>query len=127
MAAVEARGRLVALAPPLAGQRPDLDAASGLLDALPPGRVRRVVGDRGLSAAWLRREVEARGAEACLPAHPRHPPVPYDRAAYARRHRVENFWARTKEFRAVAARYDKTAAAFRAGILIAATLDWLKA
>lgn len=99
---------------------------SGLLDALPPGRVRRVVGDRGLSAAWLRQDVEARGAEACLPAHPRHPPVPY-RAAYARRHRVENFWARMKEFRAVAARYDKTAAAFRAGILIAATLDWLKA
>ncbi len=54
------------------------------------------------------------------------PPVPYDRAAYARRHRVENFWARMKEFRAVATRYDKTAAAFRAGILIAATLDWLK-
>ena len=127
VAAVEARGRLVALAPPLAGQRPNLDAAPGLLDALPPGRVRRVGGDRGLSAAWLRREVEARGAEPCLPAHPMHPPVPYDRAAYARRHRVENFWARMKEFRAVAARYDKTAAAFRAGILIAATLDWLKA
>ncbi len=53
--------------------------------------------------------------------------MPYDRAAYARRHRVENFWARMKEFRAVAARYDKTAAAFRAGILIAAALDWLKA
>ncbi len=88
--------------------------------------MRRVVGDRGLSAAWLRREVEARGAEACLPAHPRHPPVPYDRAAYTRRYHVENFWARMKEFRAVATRYDKTAAAFRAGILIAATLDWLK-
>jgi transposase len=127
VAAVEARGRLVALAPPLAGRRPDLDAAPGLLGALPPGRVRRVVGDRGLSAAWLRREVEARGAEPCLPANPRRPLVPCDRAAYERRHRVENLWARMKEFRAVAARYDKTAAAFRAGILIVATLDWLKA
>jgi transposase len=124
---VEARGRLIALAPPLAGQRPDLDAAAVLLDALPLGRVFRVVGDRGLSAAWLRREVEARGAEVCLPAHPMHPQVAYDRAAYAKRHRIENFWARMKEFRAVATRYDKTAAAFRGGILIAAALDWLKA
>jgi hypothetical protein len=31
-----------------------------------------------------------------------------------------------KEFRAVATRFDKTGATFRAGILIAATLDWLK-
>ena len=80
-----------------------------------------------MAAGWLRREVEARGAEPCLPAHPRHPPVPYDRAAYARRHRVENSWARVKEFRAVATRYDKTASVFRGGILITATLDWLKA
>lgn len=56
-----------------------------------------------------------------------HPPVPCTRAAYARRQRVENFWARMKEFRAGAARYDRTAAAFRAGNLIAATLGWLKA
>lgn len=55
VAAVEASGSLAALAPPLARQPPDFDAAPGLLDRLPPGRVRRVVGDRGFSAAWLRR------------------------------------------------------------------------
>jgi transposase len=110
----------------LPGQRPDLDAAPELLDALPRGRVHRVVGDCGLSAMWLRRVVEARGAEPHIPANPRHPQAPCDPAAYCRRHRVENFWARVKEFRAVATRYDKTATAFSAGILIAATLDWLK-
>jgi transposase len=123
---VDGACRLLAVAV-LPGQRPDLDAAPGLLDALPRGRVRRVVGDRGLSAAWLRRAVEAHGAEPHIPANPMHPDAPCDPAAYRRRHRIENFWARVKEFRAVATRYDKSAAAFRAGILIAATLDWLKA
>ena len=31
-----------------------------------------------------------------------------------------------KEWRGVAARYDKAAACYRAGIVLAAALDWLK-
>lgn len=124
MAAVDAAGRLLALAV-LAGHKHDLDAARGLLAAL-PGRPGRVVGDRGLSAAWLRADIAALDAEPCIPAQPTHPAAPFDRAAYARRNVVERFWARMKEWRGVAARYDKAAACYRAGIAIAAALDWLK-
>lgn len=60
-----------------------------------------------------------------MPANPTHPPVPYDRPAYTRRHRVENLWARLKEWRAVATRYDKTSASFLGALHLAASLDWL--
>jgi transposase len=48
--------------------------------------------------------------------------------AYIYRHRnlIERCWSRLKERRAVATRYDKTAASYAAGIAIAATLDWMK-
>ena len=84
---MDAAGRLLAVAV-LPGQRSDLGAARALLAAL-PGVPGRVVGDRGLSAAWLRAEVAALGAEPCIPAQPTHPAVPFDRAAYARRNVVE--------------------------------------
>ena len=43
----------------------------------------------------------------------------------ARRHRVENLWARLKEWRALATRYDKTASSFLGALHLAASLDWL--
>ncbi|MCI1547034.1 MAG: transposase, partial [Acetobacter indonesiensis] len=46
--------------------------------------------------------------------------------AYRHRHLVENLWARLKEWRAVATRYEKTAASFLSVILIAATVDYIK-
>jgi len=110
---VDAAGRLLALEV-LPGQRHDLDAARALLAAL-PGRPGRVVGDRGFSAAWLRADIPALGAEPCVPAQPTHPPAPFDPAAYARRNLVERFWGRMKEWRGVAARHDKTVACYRAG------------
>jgi hypothetical protein len=39
---------------------------------------------------------------------------------------IERCWSRPKERRAIAARYDKTAIFYAAGIAIAATLDWIK-
>ena len=39
----------------------------------------------------------------------------------------ENLWARLKEWRAVATRYEKTARAFLGVLCMAATMDWLKA
>src|SRR3954463_9604180 len=39
---------------------------------------------------------------------------------------VENLWARLKEWRAVATRYEKTAPSFLGILCLAATADWLK-
>jgi hypothetical protein len=102
-AAVDALGRLLALAV-LPGARPGLDAAPALPAALPgvPGRVVAdrgfVVADRGFPAARFRNAAASLGAEPC----------------------------RMKEWRGAATRYDKAASSYRAGVLLAATLDRLR-
>ncbi|KQQ11505.1 transposase [Methylobacterium sp. Leaf122] len=45
---------------------------------------------------------------------------------YNNRNIVERLWARLKEWRAVATRYEKTAVSFAGVLCLAATLDWLK-
>jgi transposase len=111
----------------LPGQGHELTAAPALLaaaQAMSP--VHRVVCDRGYSSGPWRQHIRAAGAEPAVPSNPTHPPVPYDRAAYARRHRIENLWARLKEGRAVATRYDKSAASYLGTLHLAAALDWLR-
>jgi len=82
--------------------------------------------DRGYSAAAWRAAIRAAGAMPVVPAHPTHRNVgPHDPAPYRRRHRIENLWARLKEWRACATRYDKTAQSFLGALHIAAALDWL--
>ena len=49
----------------------------------------------------------------------------YDRELYKTRHRIENFFAKLKQFRAIATRYDKTARNFLGAIHLAATVIWL--
>jgi transposase len=125
-AACDARGRPLGFAL-LPGQAAELKAAPALLAlAALLGAILRVVCDASYSAAAWRALVRAFGAEPVVrpnPTHPRAPP--HDRAAYRRRHRVENLWARLKEWRAVATRYDKTAASFLGGLHLAAACDWL--
>ena len=88
-------------------------------------RVGRVVCDRAYSSLSWQQAIARIGAEPCVPANRTHPPVPYDRAAYARRARVERLWGRLEEHRAVANRYDKTASSFLGGLYLAAALDWI--
>lgn len=49
----------------------------------------------------------------------------YDRYLYKTRHLIENFFARLKQYRCIATRYDKTAAAFLGAIHLAAAVTWL--
>jgi len=49
----------------------------------------------------------------------------YDKELYKARHLIENFFAKLKQFRAIATRYDKTARNFLAAIHLAATSIWL--
>jgi transposase len=124
--ACDGRGRALSFAL-LRGQEAELGAAPGLLAAASAlGRIRRVVCDRGYSAEPWRAAIRAAGAEPVVPGHPTHRRTPaYDRPAYRRRHRVENLWARLKEWRAIATRYDKTKASFLGAVHLAAALDWL--
>ena len=45
---------------------------------------------------------------------------------YNNRNVVERLWARLKEWRAVATRYEKTATSFMGVLCLAATLRWLR-
>ena len=49
----------------------------------------------------------------------------YDRHLYQARHLSENFFARLKQYRAIATRYDKTARNFLGAIHLAAAVVWL--
>ena len=109
------------------GHRSELKAALALLAvAVGLGVVRRVVCDRGYTARWWREAITEAGAEPVVPAQPTHPAVAYSRAAYRRRHHVEQGWGRLKEWRAVATRYEKTAASYLGVLYVAAALDWVK-
>jgi transposase len=90
------------------------------------GHIGRVVCDAAYSsAAWSALVMEA-GAVPVVRSNPTHPRQKhFNRAAYRRRHKVENCWAKLKEWRAVATRYDKTAASFQGGLHLAAAFQWL--
>ena len=52
-------------------------------------------------------------------------PRTYDPHLYQARHLIENFFARLKQYRAIATRYDKTARNFLGAIHLAAAVVWL--
>lgn len=49
----------------------------------------------------------------------------YDRHLFQARHLIENFFAKLKQFRAIATRYDKTRRNFLAAIQLVAAVIWL--
>jgi transposase len=49
----------------------------------------------------------------------------YDSDLYKARHLIENFFAKLKQYRAIATRYDTRARNFLAAIHLAATVIWL--
>ena len=68
----------------------------------------------------------AAGKKAVIPSKAnRKRPRKLDQNLYAERHLIENFFARLKQFRAIATRYDKTARNFLAAVYMAACVIWL--
>lgn len=49
----------------------------------------------------------------------------YDEDLYKIRHLIENFFAKLKQFRGIATRYDKRASTFLGAIYLAASVIWL--
>jgi transposase len=106
-----------------AGHSHDVTMAKALIEAAGP--FRRLLADRGYDAGWLRMLLEERQAEAVIPSTTsRKTPIPYDIAAYRDRNRVERLWARLKDWRRVATRYDKLARNFLSGVHLAAVISY---
>jgi transposase len=62
----------------------------------------------------LRRLLAGQGAKAVIPSTTsRNRPIPYNKALYRQRNLIERMFARLKDFRRVATRYDKLARNFR--------------
>lgn len=120
----DGQGRAIAfaLAP---GQAHELPLASGLLGCLPdvPGWI---VGDKGYSSHTFRAYIWDLGSKPAIPPKRNEDPVDCPSWIYNNRYQVENLWARLKEWRAVATRYEKTACSFLAVLSLAAAADWLK-
>jgi transposase len=73
------------------------------------GRIDQAVCDRGFDGSPQRQACIDRGVEPVIPPKSnRVDPEPYDEGAYRERNRVERLFAKLKEFRRVATRYDKT-------------------
>jgi transposase len=95
-----------------------------------PGRPRsrpgRVVGDKAYTGRRRRARLRRRGIRQTIPKLTTEDRSgPFDRATYRRRHLVENLIARCKQFRALATRYDKRAASFRAAWVMVMPILWL--
>jgi len=117
-------GRAVAfiLAP---GPAHELPHAIPLLDRL-PGVPKWVIADRGYSSHAFREHIWQRGARPAIPAKHNEAPVSCPDWIYNNRNQVERLWARLKDWRAIATRYEKTASSFMGVLCLAAALDWIK-
>src|SRR5690606_1037666 len=70
-----------------------------------------VLADKGYDSDGNRAAIRRRGAEPCIPPRKnRSEPIAYDRHLYKERNVVERYFARVKQYRRVATRYDKKAA-----------------
>lgn len=91
-------------------------------------RIDQVVGDKAFDGAAQRRACAAVGAEAVIPAKSnRVDPEPLDEAAYRERNRVERLFAKLKEFRRIATRYEKLKVTFLGMIHLALRFIRLRA
>lgn len=82
-----------------------------------------LLADKAFDTDWLLTELDARGASAVIPPKANRKFLRnYDKHAYKGRHLIENLFAKIKEFRAIATRYEKTASSYAANWHLAATI-----
>ena len=144
--AVDGKGRPLSIVV-TAGQRHESTQLQVLLDGIRvprPGGVGRprtrpahLIADRGYAYTTCRGLLRRRGIGHTIPersdqqaARARRGsrggrPPGFDRERYRGRNVVERAFNRLKQWRAVATRYDKRAASYRAGVVLAAILLWL--
>ena len=106
------------------GQAHDLEGADALLPDLAADAL---IADKAYDAEErVLKPLEKAGKAAVIPPKGnRKAPRSYDKDLYKARHLIENFFAKLKQFRAIATRYDKRAVHFLGAIHLAASVIWL--
>ena len=103
----------------------DISQAEILLSKAPDPQA--VIADKGYDADALIEIIQNQSAEAVIPPRRnRLNPRAFDKDRYKARHLIENLFARLKQFRRVATRFEKLAAHFSAIVTIACIFIWLK-
>lgn len=89
---------------------------------------RCVIADRAYDVGSLRQWLKVRRIKAVIPSTAtRTVPYPLDRRAYIRRNRIERLYCRMKNWRRIAARYDRLARNYLASLaLFAVAAEWSK-
>ena len=108
-----------------ADQRSGDIGARALLNGLPAAD--HLLADRGYDADWYRGALEDKGIKPCIPSRKgRKVAILYDKARYRKHHKFENSFARFKDWRRVATRYDRSPKVFRSACATAAmVMFWL--
>jgi transposase len=106
------------------GQVHDLEGADVLL---PATKAQTVIADKayGAQERVIEPLIQA-GKQVVIPnkSNAKTPRV-FDEELYKARHAIENFFAKLKQYRGIATRYDKTATSFLGGIYLASAFIWL--
>ena len=108
------------------GQMSDAQGAVVLLAKMPAAK--RLIADKGYDADWLCEDLKARGVRVCISARSgRNRPATHNRRLSNRRCRIENAFARSKDWRSIAIRYTRCGDLFLSAIALAATvIFWLQ-
>lgn len=113
-----------------AGQVSDDAGAAALPGRLPEAEW--LLADRGYDADWFRdalkdNGIKNNGIRPCIPGRKsRGKPINYDKRRYKRRNRIEIMFGRLKDWRRVAARYDRSPQVFLSAVALTATvIFWL--
>ena len=102
------------------GNDADVTHAPNLVGEL---RAAMLVADKGYDSDAFRQGLRQCGIQPCIPprSNRKHPQT-YSKASYRKRHVVENFFERIKNFRRVATRYDKLAQTYLGFVCLASTI-----
>ncbi|MFP6690403.1 MAG: IS5 family transposase [Alphaproteobacteria bacterium] len=123
VALVDALGRLVRFVL-LPGQRHDTRSGVPLIRHL---HCNALLANKAFDVDWLRAELKQCGAMAVIPPKAnRKQQFDYDKDRCRWRHLIENYFAKIKEFRAIATRYDKTDISYGANLNLVAIVIALR-
>ena len=111
---------------PTAGQMNDHKGARLLSVALP--KAKTLIADRGYDSDAFRNALNKKGITPCIPPRKnRKAVIDYDTNLYRSRHRIENMFAKLKDWRRIATRYDRCAHTFLSAVTLAAiVIFWIK-
>ncbi|MFD1880663.1 IS5 family transposase [Paracoccus pacificus] len=119
LALTDALGHLVRFVL-LPGHRFDTVGVAPLIDGIV---FDAILADKAFDSNRIIAEMNERGAAICISQRAqRKAPLPIDPELYKRRHLIENFFGKLKEFKRIALRAEKSDIAFKAMIYAAAAL-----